>query len=801
LFAIYEILDLTLNIRHFFLSNQTKLSTFAAKIKPRHNMKKLFTLLVSMLILSTSAFAQSDEIDETFVFVDNDGNVVPDGSVITVTTLDDFGTMAIPLSVKNTSGSKAAVALYETIDAMPNGSWQTCAFGNCMVLASTGYSQKMVADGNYDSRIETEWIPVEGQYATWEAQLQIHIFNIVTKTVFGQTTEVAGDEVIGYGPVVKIRFEYKSQEEVSSVGTLIMGAYTTDALASTDNSSGFGRYATGKLSVFNLLESSEIAAYDGGDIVKMRVGLCETTTISRIIIYPITSGNIGNPLLDQTVEGSQVGWNEFVLDTPLTLNVGAYEGLLIGFEYNQTSTAYPLSVLDGSHEFYVYGDLGQGEGFYNAGPGDLSVQCYVQSKNFPKKDIVLTDLALSSKWYKAYESLSYSFNLQNFGTADIANYAIDVELDDTVIATKNYAEVLTPQNTIVLEDKLNLSGNLKMGKHKIGLRLKHADGEAPAGNVDNDYVSADFTVYKESVARQKNLIEQFTSQSCTYCPRGVTLFSDLTGQRDDVVWVSVHGNMSTKDIYNTAVCDTIMSFENVSGFPSASYNRSFVPDLAESPTEIAYGLGYNMSYRTQIVAMLNEVVDYTAQAPSFVTLNIAQTYDENTRQLNITVSGEGAENAAQLLHGYGLNLMLTENDLVARQLNEGKWVNNFTHHYVLRAVLGKCTGNSIVWNGDDFTAQFSYTIPDDYAKDNMYVVAFVAPMIDLQSVNTLDLAVNNCEVVAVKEAQSSAIRMIDNERNNQSMRYALDGRQLNTPEKGLNIVRMTDGSIRKIVVK
>ena len=32
-------------------------------------------------------------------------------------------------------------------------------------------------------------------------------------------------------------------------------------------------------------------------------------------------------------------------------------------------------------------------------------------------------------------------------------------------------------------------------------------------------------------------------------------------------------------------------------------------------------------------------------------------------------------------------------------------------------------------------------------------------------------------------------------------RYGIDGRRLNKPERGINIVRMSDGSIRKVVVR
>ena len=171
-------------------------------------MKKIFTLMAALFALST---AWADETDNTFQFTDLEGNPVADGTVIIVNTLNEEGQMIVPLKVKNISGEKAAVSLFETIDAMPNGTWQTCAFGNCMMLNGTGYSAKNIIKGTEDGDISTEWIPEKEQYASWTATLQIHVFNIVTKSVFGMVSESPGDAIIGYGPKVTVNFVYNSE--------------------------------------------------------------------------------------------------------------------------------------------------------------------------------------------------------------------------------------------------------------------------------------------------------------------------------------------------------------------------------------------------------------------------------------------------------------------------------------------------------------------------------------------------------------------------------------------------------------
>ena len=772
-------------------------------------MKKFFFYCMSLLMLGTlGAQAQivtDEELDQSLVFTDLEGNEIEDGAVIVVSEVNAEGQMVIPLKTKNITGDKVAVSMYEDIRQMPNGSWQTCAFGNCMSLTSSGYSSKGIMDVSHHASIETEWKPAT--YGTWTARLQIHIFNITKKTSFGTTIETPGNEIIGYGPTVTVRFVYKDPNaQPAETAQLIMGPYASDAVAKSEQ--GLGLNINSTLSMGALLPSEDFMTFDGGKVTKMRVGQASSAEITRVFISGFNGSDFVE-LMSQNVKLNAAGWNEVVLDEPLTLDLTTYPSVLIGYDYTQVAGQYPISVVQEGVKVYpglTYGPLGQNgaKGWFDlglSGYGNLSVQCVVESDQFPETDLVLGNFMADRNWYKAGTELNYSFSLQNMGTKNVSASTYSVEIDGQNVGTLSSDIAVGSMASTTVEGSLALPATLERGEHKLSLQLTSVDGAAPAGNIGNDGVSTTFKVFEQSVDRQKNLLEQFTSQYCTYCPRGVTFFSDLIGQRDDIAWVSIHGDMSSgSDIYTIAAGDTISFYEGVSGFPSASFNRTYVPQMANGEGEIAYGLGYAMNMRTQVVQMFSGLIDWTAEAPSFVTLGIAQTYNVATRELTVTVEGKGVENAAEVLANHGLTVMLTENDLTARQLNEGKWVQNFEHHYVLRAVLGKCTGNAINWQGNDFKATFTYAIPEDYQKDNMYVVAFVAPMVTLGSTSTMDMAVNNCEMVAVKDAEATAIQSISADRQAQ-IRYAVDGRQLPEARKGLNIVRMGDGTVRKVVVK
>ena len=234
-----------------------------------------------------------EEVDkiQTFQFVDEQGNIIPDGSVITISeaTVESIGLlMKVPLHVKNLTGEKVAVSMWEDINQKPSGEWQTCAFGNCMTLAQSGYSAKAVLSGEYDQDIITEWILEEGQYASWTAILEIRYFDI-TKNFFGM--EQAGNNVVGYGPRVTVHFVYADDSDINNnqrtnskvqrtngLDNVRTNVYTIDAYANY--------YADPKAKY----EARTLTTAEGNALVKTTTGWHIENTIDDILLSAWTIG-------------------------------------------------------------------------------------------------------------------------------------------------------------------------------------------------------------------------------------------------------------------------------------------------------------------------------------------------------------------------------------------------------------------------------------------------------------------------------------------------------------------------------
>lgn len=176
-------------------------------------MKKTLIVLAAFMAAST-LYAQTDH---TFEFVDASGNIVSDGSVITVNTTEDDGfgdiQMPVPLAVKATADTDNGGTIRVDASAMPNGSFQICSFGNCIAKseACVFLSAKGKLNNATKESIAAEWLPLaEG---TWTATLQLQV---VEPEYDDMSEEYVYDKVVGDGPKVTVVFQYGNGTGIST---------------------------------------------------------------------------------------------------------------------------------------------------------------------------------------------------------------------------------------------------------------------------------------------------------------------------------------------------------------------------------------------------------------------------------------------------------------------------------------------------------------------------------------------------------------------------------------------------------
>ncbi len=774
-------------------------------------MKKIFTLSWLAWMCCITAMAQNLN---ALTFVDKSGNTLPNGTTLTVKDAveNDFGDILLPsgLCVKNNSAADQGVRVICNIKTIDNGNMQICFPTNCISKNAAGQfntSSGMMAAGETID-LQSEWLPTADGRCTVVYQLQL-----MTPQADNPLKYDEGE----MGPTLTVKYEYGnvgSDEPETQAGQYLCGLYTTDDLA--EYGSGMGSYTKGACKVATPFDSQVTASFDGFKVIGMRVGLVEKITGFGVFVDKIVDGNISS-FVSKEVGSASKGWNTVMFDESEQFTLSASEVYLVGFSYNQKNTVnlrtgdltddcYPISYYENSDNkgiFYFYGNIpssagGSGQGWYSLdNTGALSVQLIVKGE-LPDQHVIIGTLTADKKYYQRGGELTWSFDLTNMGKNAIESADVNIYIDDVAISKQSHTASIAPTQKGNISGRLPLPSDIPLLGHTLRAELAAVNGSALTGEVENNNPTRPFNVFAQSVAHQKYLVEHFTSNTCTYCPRGYNLMRRLTADYDDVAWVSIHGNMNGKDPLNFTECDQIESMEGLMGWPGASFNRIYDASWAEGEATLIYGIGYPDQYIAGVEADIRTLLTTSAD-PAFVTLDIQPVYDASTRNLSITVNGTGVESASQLLANDGLTIYLTEEGLTGRQLNAGTWVNNYEHNNALRMVATSYGGDDITWDGDNFSLTKSVTIPADCVAENMTITAFVAPQVNGSTpADIYNMSVNNCAQAAVTQtADGIHTASAVHETQQVVSRYNEAGQQITTPKRGLNIVKMSDGTIRK----
>ena len=594
--------------------------------------------------------------------------------------------------------------------------------------------------------------------------------------------------------------------------------------------------------VYNAMDASDLAKFKGAKIVGARYLIYASLGSSaNVELYTIEQVNgKSTPTLytskaassqkvskqDQTTGEFDQQWNEVTFDKALDVN-DVTNGLVLGYTYTQKSTqsggkytdeCYPIAAGSGTSGVLAYGDLGQGTGWYQvSNEFVICIQLIVEKEGGFPDDLGIAQVA-TNPMLKPDEKLPFEFYVNNSGSKACTNASFDVLIDNNPVA-----ELTLPKDGSISDEYVKLGAtldlseyNLENGAHVLGVKVKKVNGEDPSGDTSDDLAAAQFRVYTETTTRQYNLVEQFTSTSCVYCPWGYEALRALAKSRKDVAWVAVHGDLdpNNPDPYTNSNAEPLLGY-STSGYPSANFNRfnlggnQIATNIATEDTD---------GFATQMGNLLDQEDEI---APSVVNLqmetNLTVGDNPNLKDatLNITITGKGVKGAGKILEGATLGLYVTENGVKSKQYSPNGWIGTYNHENVLR-VIGTQNpwGDVITWNGDNFEMTYEVTIPKkqynyNENKNTLNAVAFVSlpfvVTVDGKNYYNADLNnvwVNQCQFLELPKGQATAIKDVETSENATVVaRYAADGSEVSAPVKGINILKLSDGTTRKVVVK
>lgn len=568
---------------------------------------------------------------------------------------------------------------------------------------------------------------------------------------------------------------------------------------------------TGNNKVAMVLTADDLAPYYGKKIAGVRFNLGEGETANGVFVQnlKIADGQITEATSlvssDQSVTSAAGAkntgeWHEVMFDQKVELN-SSFEGLFVGYNYKQKSNNYPIGVsskVEGP--FYIYANIpaskgGNGEDWYqiNSGGYGLSIQLIVEGDFAPN---AVRPLDFGEFTVVKGKSKNVAVSLWNIGSK-LTSIDYTIALDGKAGAEQHldFGKDFGLGGTHSVE--IPFAAASELGASTLTLTITKVNGEENAC-VKNSATGTLYTVEREFVKR--SVAEQFTGTGCGNCPSGHVAMHNMHNlYGDQFIGIALHQFNASDPMYNA-------SYDlGFTGAPQCMVNRSS---------------GILAPYE-----QMPEVLKASLDEIALTDVTVTGTFAEEDTKVNATASVES------LVAGdYNIAFMLTADGLTGTT-NSWKQSNYFckgggrysskasmpddlkhlwdmgssyveTYNDVLIASSyvssnNKATLPTLVANGT-VSSEYTMKMPTKVALkkalklDQIYVVALLLDKKTGAIVNAGRARVTGSTGIEDVTTGTEATVVA---------RYNVNGVQIAAPVKGINIVKMSDGTTRKVLVK
>ncbi len=522
------------------------------------------------------------------------------------------------------------------------------------------------------------------------------------------------------------------------------------------------------------LPASDINVNAGNEIKAIRAGLAQKISIDTMCVW-IRESLDGSNIAEGGIPKASVkkGWNEITLNTPLALDGNNTGGLYIGYSYHQTSVNQGLSVFLTPTPNALFLKHGDGEWTDRSSEGLLCVEGMVYGDNLPNLNLRLISVDAPDYYIIDKGKMTITGEVRNLGVQTVTGFDLEAKvegLDETY--TAHIDSVVNFMETKTFEFEMS-PAILATGYGKLTVNITRLNEGDDLNMVDN-VASDNFEIVQHDYTRMV-LIEEFTTEECSNCPRVAGYIHELL----------------EKDMYKytvTAVCHHAGYYTDWLTVPCASkylwyYNdggSTYAPALMIDrwTTSGASSPVFNPTSLSQ----LESAVNTRMFKPAFVSLNIKAEIDEEENVVKVNVTGNRAKEDL-CVNPPRITVYLVENNIKAH--NQSGATPDFIHQHVVRKVNSDW-GEVLEWDGNDYSYDCKLDLRADYVRENLQVVAMIY---DYDQTNATKSEVANASALSYPDFTTTGIRAITADESHRDV-YDLQGRRMsgdNLP-KGIYIV-------------
>lgn len=615
-----------------------------------------------------------------------------------------------------------------------------------------------------------------------------------------------------------------SPRKVLADGQRYLGYYSSDNFGQSGlGIANLGAYETCK--AVTAMSADFLKPFVGMKVVGIRYAVLASNLVSKVMLgdCEFTSQGVGfgdDFLLSKDVTSSNVGWNTVMFDAPYT--IPANTALYAGFQYNQkavkqgngfTDECYPLSLINEGvtgNPLYIYTNVpankgGNGEGWYNFGSefGNICIQLIVEGQpagNF------LTPVQLDEFQTVVGQSKNVEVLFQNVCKNALSSYSYTYTQNGVTSAEYNVDLAANTTETIV-KLPVQIEAAAAPGKYDITLNITKVNYGENAAAVTS-IKSKNETMAKE--LKPVVLMEEFTGTGCGWCPRGMQGMKNAAEKfGDQFVGIAIHQYSGSDPMYT-------MNYANLKfgGAPSCKLNRAtgdldpYMGSGEDICDDIAEFLKWIPDAALTVKAEWGAADDGKLIATATVEAQAAKTYQLAFAVIADNVKGE---NDNWIQSNYYSSAYSSKTGMTYASIPDDLkflW-NEYPYKPVFNDVLvassyvrtlNKCANVDVPAEG---TVEGSYEITMPVTntkllpaldKDQLYIVGIIIDPTTKTVVNAAKAKIPTwvTGINGVKANGENAVEVA---------RYTMDGRQVSAPVKGINLVKMSDGTTQKVLVK
>lgn len=504
---------------------------------------------------------------------------------------------------------------------------------------------------------------------------------------------------------------------------------------------------------------SMLAPYEGCQVVGVRIGVAKGV---RAIDVSLLNNIIQREKIVTKTADVEFGWNEVRFDKPVEITSGLNE-LVYGFQFLEKN------ISDQQMPFFFSCDYNfdaPQDAFYvnvSNGPfdsrvrddGALLLQLMITGPADKVNDRATLADPRTDKALDASGKLGVSYVVRNEGANDINQLEITYSVGGRVIHTDLQTETIKHLKELRIKTK----GIPVANGQTLTARITKVNGhttDLPGFQIEVKGVA-------EKTFARKVLLEQFSTENCSSCPAGHRYLDKVLAEEayaDHFVWVTHHVGFG-RDTFSLPESEALLFF-----YEEESDNGEYVeyaPSMLLDRTHTELKHFYEKYAYTMLPIVPKEdefnhqLLDEALARPAFVTIDIKEECKPDTRQLDLTISGQTYREYLDADNLY-LNLYLVEDDIYSRrQAGAGKasdgGLKPVYHHGVIRQLsLGGGGMKLTLDDKGEYTYSTSLQIPKEWSAANMRIVAFVS--------KSLKGGARNAEVLNSNETKIAAYRSI-----------------------------------------